>query len=183
MHWSASQALAQIICGKPLKLEDGEWSSEMGSRIAAAQQNLSKYISQGKIRAYGRKFSHEALDQIPPNIFRNPKIELVISPHGDVEAAQPHHRYRYEGQSWCSIEFDQNEVALLYPSAPRLDVDAWMDKAAKEYQAKGQIGKRQAMVGDCRKETGCTKREAEAAHARLPQKYRRGRGKQPMARG
>jgi hypothetical protein len=48
---------------------------------------------------------------------------------------------------------------------------------AERLHAAGSIGKRDVMVRDCMRATGCKKREAEAAHKSLPDKLKRRPGK------
>ena len=62
MRWTASQALSQIICGKPFKLEAREWKVEMGPAISSAQKRLAKCIAQGQVQAMGRRRCHAALE-------------------------------------------------------------------------------------------------------------------------
>jgi hypothetical protein len=53
----------------------------------------------------------------------------------------------------------------------------WMLNQANAYAAKGSIGKRGTMISACTTVTGCTKRDAEAAHKSLPDHLKRRRGK------
>ena len=175
MRWTASQAFAQIICGKPFKLEAGEWKPEMGPAIPDAQKQLAKCIAQGQVQAMGRRTRHAALEKVPPDIFRITDIEVVISPHGDIVSLRPHQVYR--GEQWCSVEFDAAEITRAFPSAPKKSVDQWMLQEGIRYRSDGRIGKRHIMVKDCQTATGCSNREAKAAHKRLPEDLRRQRGK------
>ena len=117
MRWTASQALAQIICGKPFKLEAREWKLEMGPKIPDAQKQLAKCIAQGQVQAMGRRTRHAALENVPADIFRITNIEVVISPHGDIVSLRPHQVYR--GEQWYSVEFDAAEITRTFPSAPK----------------------------------------------------------------
>ena len=175
MRWTASQTLSQIICGKPFKLEDREWKPEMGPAIADAQKQLAKCIAQGQVQAMGRRKRHAPLEMVPADIFRIADIEVVISPHGDIVSLRPHQVYR--GEQWSSVEFDAAEITRAFPSAPKQSVDQWMLQEGNRYRSDGRIGKRDIMVKDCQTATGCSSREAKAAHKRLPEDLRRQRGK------
>lgn len=182
MRWSASQTLSQIICRKPLRLEDRQWTSDMGPKLQEAQKRLAASLSEDDVRAFGRKSRHAALEGVPGNIFRIKRVELVVSPHGELQNLSPH-RELYEGEEWQSIEFDATEIRKTFPSPPRQSVEQWMQQEANRYEAEGKIGKRTAMVDACRQTTGCTRREAEDAHARLPQHLRRKKGKPSKSLG
>ena len=175
MRWSASQALSQIICGEPLKLEAQEWKTEMGPGIAGAQMKLAAAISQGQIRAFGRRTPHAALEGVPADILRIADVEITVSAHGDIVSLRPYRPYL--GEQWQSIEFEADEVKRLFPGRPKPCVEEWMHAEASKLKANGIIGKRDLLVADCRRATRCTKREAEAAHRNLPQDLRRGIGK------
>jgi hypothetical protein len=175
MWWPASAALSQIICGNPFKLEAREWKLEMGPAIADAQRRLARSIAQGQVQAMGRRARHAALEKVPADIFRITDIEVVISPLGDIVSLRPHQVYR--GEQWCSVEFDAAEITRAFPSAPKKSVDQWMLQEGNRYRSDGRIGKRDIMVKDCQTATGCSSREAIAAHKRLPEDLRRQRGK------
>ena len=175
MRLTASQALSQIISGKPYKLEDREWKLEMGPAIADAQKRLARCIAQGQVQAMGRRTRHGALENVPADIFRITDIEVVISPHGDIVSLRPHQVY--EGEQWYSVEFDAAEIRRAFPSSPKQSVDQWMLQEGNRYRSDGRIGKRDVMVKDCQTATGCSSREAKAAHKRLPEDLRRQRGK------
>ena len=175
MRWTTSQALSQIIRGKPFKLEDREWKLEMGPAIADAQRRLARSIAQGQVQAMGRRTRHGALENVPADIFRITDIEVVISPLGDIVSLRPHQVYR--GEQWYSFEFDAAEIRRAFPSAPKQSLDQWMLQEGNRYRSDGRIGKRDIMVKDCQTATGCSNREAIAARKRLPEHLRRQRGK------
>ena len=175
MWWPASAALSQIICGNPFKLEAREWKLEMGPAIVDAQRRLATSIPQGQVQAMGRRTRHAALEKVPADIFRITDIEVVISPFGDIVSLRPHQAYR--GEQWYSVEFDAAEITRAFPSAPKQSVDQWMLQAGNRYRSDGRTGKRDIMVKDCQTATGCSSREAIAAHKRLPEDLRRQRGK------
>jgi hypothetical protein len=175
MRWSASQALSQIICGEPLKLENREWKREMGAGIAAAQRKLAMSISRGKVQAFGRRNRHGALENVPGDIFRIADVEVVVSPHGNIASLRPHRGY--EGEPWESIEFEEAEIKQEFPSPPKQSIQEWMYQEAERYRADGKIGKREFMLKDCQKVTGCTSREAKAAYNLLPDHLKLKRGK------
>ena len=166
--WSASQALAWIVCQRPLKLEDREWTSDMGPQIEGAQSKLAEAIGGGQVQAWGRRQAHGLLEAVPRDPFCIPGLVVIVGEHGDMRSLLPHKPYA--GPRWQSIEFDADQIKHVFPKPPFL-AQKWMSKNA----TKGQ--KRDSLVRDCMKATGCTKRDAEAAYKELPEELRRPRGK------
>ena len=72
--WSASQALAWIICHKPLKLQNREWTSDMGPKIEGAQRALAAAIAAGQVQAWGRSQPHGLFEPIPRDPFCIPGL-------------------------------------------------------------------------------------------------------------
>src|SRR6266436_3164582 len=173
MRWSASQALAWIIQQEPLSLK-GEWTPAMGPELEAAQKKLAGLISSGQVRAWGRKQPHGLVEQMPSDPFRIQGLTVVVGPHGNMTTLPPHlpPDKRYQGDVWHAIEFDPEELKGASPKPPPTLARDWMLNEAKRLHTAGSIGKRDVMVRDCRKATGCTKREAEAAHRSLPDKLK-----------
>jgi hypothetical protein len=83
----------------------------------------------------------------------------------------------YEGPRWYGVEFDSAEIKRAFPKPPSTSAKKWVLKEAKRLHSAGKIGKREDMLKRCMQDTGCTKREAEAAHKNLPDKFKRPRGK------
>ena len=77
---------------------------------------------------------------------------------------------RYDGPRWQSIEFDADQIERVFPK-PDPAAQQWMLNNASKEQ------KRDSVVKDCMRATGCTKRVAEAAYNELPDSQRRKRGK------
>jgi len=175
MRWSAAQALAWIIRQTPLELN--EWTSEMGPEIEPTGIRLSRAIGSDQIHAWGRPKPHALQEQIPSDQFRIPGLRLIIGPHGDLATSPRHKLSTYEGRQWHAIEFDAEQIKRAFPKPPSISAAEWMHKDAERYATSGTIGKRDIMVRDCMKATGCTKRQAEAAHRSLPDKLKRQQGK------
>jgi hypothetical protein len=167
--WSASQALAWIICQEPLKLENQEWTKDMGPEIKSAQMKLTEALAAGQIEAWGRRQPHGLLEPVPRDPFRIPGLAVIVGEHGEMRPLLSHKRY--DGPCWQSIEFDADQIKHVFPKPPVPIAQEWMSKNAN----KGQ--KRDSLLRDCRKATGCTKRDAEAAYKELPEELRRPRGK------
>jgi hypothetical protein len=170
--WSASQALSWIICQKPRKLEGREWTTDMGPKLAEAQRKLAEAISAGDIQAWGRSQPHGLLEQVPRDPFCIPGRPVIVTEHGELRELLPH-RYHYDGPRWHSIEFDADQIKGKFPVPAPPTVQDWMLKNATKEK------KRDSLVRDCMDETGCTKREAEAAYKELPDTQRRRQGKPP----
>jgi hypothetical protein len=168
-RWSASQALAWIICQKPLKLESREWTSDMGPLIEAARRKLAKAIGSGQLQAWGRKQPHGPLEAVPSDPFRIPGLVVIVGEHGEMRSRLP--QKPYAGARWQSIEFDADQIKGVFPKPPVPTAQEWMLKNAN----KGR--KRDSLVKDCMKATRCTKRDAEAAYKELPEELRLRRGK------
>jgi len=181
VRWTASQVLAWIIRKEPLSLEKNEWTRAMGRRLKAAQRKLAEALSSGRVHAYGRKQPHGPIEPVPNDPFRIQGVPVVVGVHGDLTSLATHKPYT--GPAWYSIEFDATEIKREWPKPPPTSAKNWVLKEAKRLHAAGTIGKREAMISDCMTATGCTKREAEAAHKGLPDKLKRPRGKPPKNPG
>jgi len=167
---------------EPLELRD--WKSEMSPDLRAAQEALARAIGEGRVHAWGRPKPHALIEQIPSDPFRIPGLRLVVNPHGDMGTLPPHKIHQYEGPRWHMIEFDPNEIKREWARPPPLAAQDWMLKEAKKFRdAGGPLPKREFMLKDCMDATQCTKQEAEAAHKRLPQEYKRPRGRPPKDSG
>src|SRR6185437_10238129 len=107
-RWSASQVLGWIISQKPLKLEDGEWTSDMGPTIKPAQEKLTKVLASGHVQAWGRTEPHGLLEEIPRDPFTIRRFPAVVGVYGDMGSLYPH--IPYNGPRWSSIEFDADQI-------------------------------------------------------------------------
>jgi len=161
----------------------------MSPGLRAAEQKLAKAIADGRVQAWGRPTPHGLFEKIPGDPFRIRGLPVVVDPYGEMTSELPHKRYPGEKKPgeksdpvWHSIEFEADEVKKAWPK-PHQGAKAWMKNEAERLKAAGQKGKRESMIKDCTKATGCTKREAEAAHAALPEGLRRPRGKPPKNSG
>jgi hypothetical protein len=179
MRWPAARALAWII----LKVETNVWTPEMGPDIEPAGKMLAEAISAGHVRAWGRAKPHASLEQIPDDQFRISGLTLIVSPHGELATLPPHKLTSYKGRLWYGIEFDSDEIKRAFPKPPPPSAMEWMLTEAEDNFADGKIAKRDDMLDRCREATGCTKREAEAAHKSLPDKFKIRRGKPPKNPG
>jgi hypothetical protein len=167
--WSASQALSWIIRQKPLKLEEGEWTTDMGPKLAKAQRKLAEAIRAGDIQARGRSQPHGLLEQVPRDPFGIPGLPVVVGEHGDMRSLLP--QRPYAGPRWHSIEFDADQIKGKFPVPASPTVQDWMLKNATKKK------KRYSLVKDCMQATGCKKLEAEAAYKELPEELRSRRGR------
>jgi hypothetical protein len=179
VRWSAARALGWIICQAPLELRD--WTSEMGPAIRDAQQKLAAAIAEGRVQAWGRLTPQSLFEKMPSDPFRISGLPVVVGPHGEMASLLPHKPYT--DRKWHSIEFEADEIKKAWPKPPPEPAKDWMKNEADRLKAVNQIGKRESMIKDCMKATGCTKREAEAAYKTLPDGLRRSRGKPPKNPG
>jgi hypothetical protein len=168
--WSASQALAWIICHKPLRLENQQWTSDMGPQLQQAQAKLAAAIGSGEVHAWGRREPHGLLERIPRDPFRISGLSVIVGEHGDMRPLSPHKQY--DGPRWLSVEFEADQIKRAFPKL-YISAQAWMSKNASRDQ------KRDSLVRDCMDATGCTKRAAAAAYNDLPDTQRRRKGKPP----
>jgi hypothetical protein len=175
MRWTAAQALSWIIQKAPLELK--QWTSDMGPRIVDAQKELAERLAVGGVRAWGRKQPHGLAEPIPDDPFQISGLTVAVDVHGEMvtlptRAHQPFSSY--EGPRWHSIAFEAAEIERAWPKPPPSSVKDWMLREAKKLlKDTGQLGKQDDMVRRCGKETGCTKREALAAHKTLSKELRR----------
>src|SRR5262249_30384456 len=154
-----------------------EWTPDMGPKLEAAQKKLAQALGTSQVHAWGRARPHGLLEPVPDDPFRIPGIAVVVRPLGDMTAWPPHKFYC--GPRGEDIEFEADEVKRAFPTLPAPSAQDWMLKEAQRLRAAGLVGKRDDMVSRCRNETGCTKRQAEAAHKELSEELRRPRGKPP----
>jgi hypothetical protein len=187
MRWSAAQTLAYIITGVPHEWKD--WTSKMGPEIEPAAIKLGRAVGADRVSAWGRRTPQGPIEQIPGDQFRIPGFEWVVRPDGNLATSPPHRLSAYdrlsayEGRRWYGIEFDSDEIKQAFPKPPTARAKHWMLDEARRLHAKGKIGKRDDLLSRCRKEIGCTKRDAEAAYKSLPDKFKRLRGRPPRNPG
>ncbi len=86
LPWTASQALAWIIGKKPLKLEEGQWTEEMGPKIKGAQKELAAAIGGGQVQAWGRSQPHGVLEPVPRDPFCIPGLAVIVGEHGEIRS-------------------------------------------------------------------------------------------------
>jgi hypothetical protein len=168
--WSASQALAWVICQKPLSLQGREWTADMGRQLEEAQRKLAAAIGSGLVEAWGRKAPDSLLEAVPRDPFCIPGKPVIVAVHGEMRELSPRRRH-YDGPRWNTIMFDADQIKQAFPTPAPDAVQDWMLKHATKDQ------KRDSLVLDCRNATGCTKREAQGAYNDLPRNLRRSRGK------
>jgi hypothetical protein len=118
---------------------------------------------------------------MPSDLFQIPGLTVVVGIHGEMTtlAARPHQPFSlYEGPLWHSIAFEAFEIERMWPKPPPLPAVDWMlQEAERALKAAGHLCKRHDLIERCKTETGCTRREAEAAHKTLPEHLRGGRGR------
>lgn len=113
--WWASQVLAWFSWREPWELESGEWPTEMGPEIVAAQLELSEKIAAGRIRLWGRRPGSAEFKQISNDLFSLSKYKVVVTPHGDLSTEPPRKRPEFEAEyeddcKWHDIKFDEDEI-------------------------------------------------------------------------
>jgi hypothetical protein len=179
MRWSAAQTLSWIIRQEPLELK--QWTTDMGQLIISAQKQLANEIAAGHVHVWGRPQPHGLVEQVPNSQFQISGPTVAVGVHGDMITltARPHQPFSsYEGPRWHSIEFDAVEIERAWPKPPPLSTVDWMLREAKgAVNAAGHLAKRHDLIDRCRAETGCSRRQAEAAHKTLPEQFKGGRGR------
>jgi hypothetical protein len=173
--WSAAQTLAWIIRQEPLELR--KWASDMGSQLEPAAKKLSEAIGGGDVNAWGRPEPHALTERIPNDQFSIQDITLIVTPHGDLATLPRHRLFSYKGRRWHGIEFEADGVKKVFPGPPPVSAMEWMQNEAQGQAENGCIPKRDVIIQDCMGATGCTKRQAAAAHKALPDNLKRRRGK------
>lgn len=182
MRWSAAQALSWTICKKPLPIK--QWTNtDIGHEFENAKKILSTAIANGHVQAWGRPKPQAPYEKVPSEQFAIPGIPVGVDAHGEMVSLKAHLNKLYTGPRWSDIHFEPEEIKREWPKPASPSVDEWMSREAKRLDPSGRIKKRDDMVARCKEEIGCTKREAEAAHKRLPDELRRPRGKPPKNAG
>jgi hypothetical protein len=173
MTWSAAKTISWISHRKPADLKD--WTNDMWPETKSAQKDLTAAIADGRVRAQGRKADdpHGLLEPIPSDPFRVPGVPVVVGVHGDMTSPPSK---RYKGPHWRDIEFDSAQIQKEWPPPPPVAAQDWMLTEARHLHATGKIGKKDDMVTRCRKAVGCSRDEAQAAYALLPEGLRLKRG-------
>jgi hypothetical protein len=187
MKWSAAEALSWISHGVAIPLSG--WTKNTYSGVEEAQRKLRTALAAERVRARGRAekedpatgriVTHGLFEDVPPDPFDLPDIEVVVGVHGDM-VMPAHKRSRYREKCWRDLRFDDAEVKREWPKSPSAVAKAWMRKDAEQIKATiGKPGKRDDMVRRCMQATGCTRVQAQAAHKGLPSEFRRPPGKPP----
>jgi hypothetical protein len=198
-RWEAVEAIAYLHKGVPLPW--AEWQGEGSSEadIEAAEIDLTEAIRAG-VPAWGQPRPYARKEQIPVgdldpgridrkatpvSVAHQPKV--IVSRYGNITILPRQRSADYQGPRWSDIEVDAARLMEARPrpvdeptSTAALAVE-WMLKEAGTLAAAGNKGKRDQMVSDCMNVVGCTKREAEDAHKRLPDHLRRRRGRSPKS--
>src|SRR5262249_38988276 len=117
--------------------------------------------------------------------FRISDIDIVVGIHGEMTTLPPYKLYKYKcpRRRWRSIEFEADEIKRMWPKPPSPLAEDWMLNEAKRLHSAGRIGKREDMIRGCVAATNCTRRQAIAAHGKLPPEWRRRQGKPPKNAG
>jgi hypothetical protein len=88
--WSAAEALAWIIIGVPLALEEWAGLHELGGGMEQAAKELARMIGEDRVTARGRKGSPQGpMEQMPGSDLRVPGFTWVVRPHGDLGTSPP----------------------------------------------------------------------------------------------
>jgi hypothetical protein len=176
---TAAEAISWIIQREPLKLTG--WPSKLGPQFAAAGRELVKKAANKQLVAWGRLDQYGPLQRIPDSELRVTRLDLAVSPHGELSSYPPHKVLAYRdggGRGWHDIEFDEDEIRKIWPEPLPIIAVNWMTSEAKKVKEEtGHPNKRDDLVKRCMSAIGCTRRIAQAAHKELPPEYKRSRGK------
>jgi hypothetical protein len=139
----------------------------------AARQGLRDAIAKGKVVAHGFRVNPNqpplAREKLPSDLF-DQFSRLAVDVFG--ETTMMHPAAPQNIPQWNGIVFDNKEIRASWPkAAPTLD--QWMISDAAAHPDK----KRDSRIDDCREANDCTVRAAKAAYARLPNNFKRGRGR------
>jgi hypothetical protein len=174
MRWSASKALGWIVCQKPV--EPREWTSAMGRDLRKAQDLPRHAIAEGRVQAWGRPSPHSPYEKVLADQFRIKGAPVGVGLHGEMFPIVPHRPYTE--RTWHSVEFCADEIKKCWPAPPSPSATNWILARATRTKDEGKPPeKRDALVDECARATGCTTREAVRAYQELPREMRRCRGK------
>lgn len=143
----------------------------------AVRQDLRDAIARGTVRARGFNrttgLPSSPREELPSDVFDRYR-SLTVDGFGETSSKYPAPPLPIP--EWNEIIFDEGEIRDLWPRvAPNLE--DWMRNDAE----KNPSAKRDTRIADCRRDNGCTFKEAQAAYRRLPQSMRRGRGERITA--
>jgi hypothetical protein len=148
---------------------------EIALVVGMAADDLQAAAHEGRVVARGRAACRpdDPRDEIPAKWFDE---QREIDPFGTLRGPGG------KGE-WTDVQFRTEDVLREWPEgrepapAAAPAAEAWMlAEAEQEYAAKGQMPKRDVIVRDCMRKTGCSWAEALAAWNELPGNLRRRRG-------
>lgn len=141
--------------------------SELRDAIANSSVTARGFRKTGNHRSFMREeLPSDAFDRFP---------SLTVDAFG--ESSVKHPTSPLNIPQWDGVIFEEGEIRALWPK-PRPDLDEWMRTAATARPG----DKKDAPVEDARMETGCTVREAQKAHGRLPPELKRRPGQRIKSR-
>lgn len=175
LSWKAQEALSWGMYGDENQLSAvlrGETPFQPCHRsMDVARRELRDAIACGSVTARGfmvRSQPSTARERISSDLFDG--IEgLAVDIFGETTFMHPASPQNVA--LWKGIVFNQEEIQSLWPRT-RVDLDQWMRAAA----VTRPNDKRDTRIRDCVSQTGCTFKEAIAAHNLLPQHMKRARG-------
>ena len=88
-RWPAAEALAWIIMGVPLALEEWAGLFELGGGMEQAGKELARMIGEDRVTAWGRRSLQGPMEQMPGSDLRIPGFTWVVRPHGDLGTSPP----------------------------------------------------------------------------------------------
>jgi hypothetical protein len=181
--WTAYEALSWGMFGDKAKLtllpKSGITLAAPRRTYGAVQRDLRDAIAGGTVVARGFRVNNcqppLARENLDSDLF-DQFPSLAVDVCGDITFMHPASPQNIP--TWRGIVFFKDEICALWPK-PTPDLDQWMRHSV----ATGPDEKRDSRIGDCRKATGCTFKDATAAYDRLPQDMKRGRGQRITSPG
>lgn len=180
--WTAHEALSWGMYGSETKRIASIYSDDdlttPNRTYDVARRQLRDGIARGSVTARGFpvvRGQHPPMRETLPADLFDDVAAFAVDVCGETTVLHP---AKVEVPHWRGIIFDESQIRALWPP-PRADLDEWMHAAAIARPHE----KRKTRIDDCAAQTGCTHREAGAAHGRLPPGLRRGRGQRIRSTG
>jgi hypothetical protein len=132
---TASEMLTWLVLRRRLKIQEGEWPTEM-LEILPAQLELTRARKERLIKLWGWRDQKREL--LPDPLFEL-EYTVIVQPHGDLSVWPPRapDKILNDPKEWTGITAE-GEIVRLYPVL--ISAAEWMHKVVEHYTTAGTAG-------------------------------------------